>query len=99
MWGGPVDNPSYGEDPVQLFPYHIRLRGPPSPTTAAVDRGMWLSKPFYTGDNDGGVIMATWPELQVCKIHRTAPPAPPPLPRSTSPHHSAGCVPPPFLAV
>lgn len=50
---------------IQLFPYHIRLRGPPSPSTAPVDRGLWFCKPFYTGNNEGGVIMATWPELQV----------------------------------
>jgi hypothetical protein len=50
---------------VQVLPYHIRLRGPPSPLTAAADRGLWFCKPFYTGDNEGGVIMATWPGLQV----------------------------------
>ena len=51
---------------MQVFPYHIRIRGPPSPNTAAIDRGLWFCKPFYTGDNEGGVIMGTWPELQVC---------------------------------
>jgi hypothetical protein len=49
----------------QVFPYHLRLRGAPSPHTAAIDRGLWICKPFYTGDNGGGVIYATWPELQV----------------------------------
>lgn len=63
MWGG--NSQTYGEDPVQVFPYHIRIRGPPSPTTAAGDRGLWFCKPFYTGDQEGGVIMATWPELQL----------------------------------
>jgi len=65
MWSGPSNSPTYGEDPVQIFPYHIRIRGPPSPSTAAVDRGLWFCKPFYTGDDDGGVIMATWSELQI----------------------------------
>jgi hypothetical protein len=55
----------------QVFPYHLRLRGPPSPHTAAVDRGLWLCKPFYTGDNEGGVIYATWPELQVTHADST----------------------------
>ena len=75
MWGGPANNPSHGEDPVQLFPYHVRVRGPPSPTTPAVDRGLWFCKPFYTGDNEGGAIMATWPELQVGRHRGTTSPS------------------------
>jgi hypothetical protein len=49
----------------QVFPYHVWLKGPPSPHSPAVDRGLWVCKPFYTGHNDGGVILASWPELQV----------------------------------
>jgi hypothetical protein len=43
----------------------MRLRGPPNAGTAAADRGLWFNKPFYTGDQDGGVIFDTFPELQV----------------------------------
>eukprot|EP00775_Hariotina_reticulata_P009166 gene9166-9333_t len=64
LWS-PTGSPSPGQDPVQVFPYHLRVMGPPTPSTAGADRGLWFCKPYYTGDNDGGVIMATWPELQL----------------------------------
>jgi hypothetical protein len=62
IWGA---GSSFGEDPVQQFPYHVRAQGPPRTATAAANRGMHFCKPFYTGDNSGGVIMGTWAELQV----------------------------------
>jgi hypothetical protein len=62
IWG---EGTTYGEDPVQQYPYHVMVKGPPRPTTAAANRGVWFCKPYYTGDNDGGVIFATWDELMV----------------------------------
>jgi hypothetical protein len=53
----------------QVFPYHVRLRGPPTANTAAVDRGLWFNKPFYTGDQEGGVVFDTFPELHVGDCH------------------------------
>lgn len=58
LWSG-------GEDPVQVFPYHVCVRGPPNAGTAAADRGLWVNKPYYTGNQDGGVIFDTFPELQL----------------------------------
>lgn len=53
----------------QVFPYHVRVRGPPNAGTAAADRGLWVNKPYYTGNQDAGVIFDTFPELQVSTIH------------------------------
>jgi hypothetical protein len=52
---------------VQVFPHHVRIRGPPNADTLARDRGLWFNRPIYTGAGpaDRDIIYDSAPELQV----------------------------------